>query len=93
LKVKSTSGDSSLRDVEAESLETQTTSGDIRGGLYASHIQSSSVSGDISLTLDRRGRKLVVIKDRSVSGSCQISGVDDWSTAVDPSSSIIAEFS
>lgn len=68
LKVKSTSGDSSLRDVEAESLETQTTSGDIRGGLYASRIQSSSVSGDISLTLDRRGRKLVVIKDRSVSG-------------------------
>lgn len=93
LKVKSTSGDSSLRDVEAESLETQTTSGDIRGGLYASRIQGSSVSGDISLTLDRRGRKLVVTKDRSVSGSCQIFGVDERSTAVDPSSSIIAEFS
>lgn len=93
LSLKSTSGDSSLRDVEAGYLESQSTSGDLRGGLFAANIRGSSVSGDIVLTLDRRGRTLVVTKSRSVSGSCQVSGVDAWDGSANPDNSIMAEFS
>lgn len=93
LKVKSTSGDLSLHDVEAESWESQTVSGDTEGELYAARIRCGSKSGDIGLTLDRRGRKLVVAKSRSVSGDCRICGADECGESSDPSSAIIAEFS
>ncbi len=93
LKVKSTSGDLSLREVEAESWESQTVSGDTEGELYAARIRCGSKSGDIGLTLDRRGRKLVVAKSRSVSGDCRICGVDECGESSDPSSKIVAEFS
>ena len=93
LKVKSTSGDLSLHDVEAESWESQTVSGDTEGELYAARIRCGSESGDIGLTLDRRGRKLVVAKSRSVSGDCRICGADECGESSDPSSAIIAEFS
>lgn len=93
LKVRSTSGDLSLCEVEAESWESQTVSGDIEGKLYAARIRCGSKSGDIGLTLDRRGRKLVVAKSRSVSGNCRICGADECGESSDPSSAIIAEFS
>ena len=93
LKVKSISGDLSLREVEAESWESQTVSGDTEGKLYAARIRCGSKSGDIGLTLDRRGRKLVVAKSRSVSGNCRICGADECGESSDPSSAIIAEFS
>ena len=93
LKVRSTSGDLSLCEVEAESWESQTVSGDIEGKLYAARIRCGSKSGDISLTLDRRGRKLVVAKSRSVSGDCRICGADECGESSDPSSGIVAEFS
>lgn len=93
LKVRSTSGDLSLCEVEAESWESQTVSGDIEGKLYAARIRCGSKSGDISLTLDRRGRKLVVAKSRSVSGDCRICGADECGKSSDPSSAIVAEFS
>ena len=93
LKVKSISGDLSLCEVEAESWESQTVSGDIEGKLYAARIRCGSKSGDISLTLDRRGRKLVVAKSRSVSGDCRICGADECGKSSDPSSAIVAEFS
>ena len=93
LKVRSTSGDLSLCEVEAESWESQTVSGDIEGKLYAARIRCGSKSGDIGLTLDRRGRKLVVAKSRSVSGDCRICGADECGKSSDPSSAIVAEFS
>lgn len=93
LKVKSTSGDLSLHEVEAESWESQTVSGDTEGKLYAARIRCGSKSGDIGLTLDRRGRKLVVAKSRSVSGDCRICGADEYGNSSDPSSGIVAEFS
>ncbi len=93
LKVRSTSGDLSLCEVEAESWESQTVSGDIEGKLYAARIRCGSKSGDIGLTLDRRGRKLVVAKSRSVSGDCRICGADECGESSDPSSAIVAEFS
>ena len=93
LKVRSTSGDLSLCEVEAESWESQTVSGDIEGKLYAARIRCGSKSGDIGLTLDRRGRKLVVAKSRSVSGDCRICGADEYGKSSDPSSAIVAEFS
>lgn len=92
-KVRSTSGDLSLCEVEAESWESQTVSGDIEGKLYAARIRCGSKSGDIGLTLDRRGRKLVVAKSRSVSGNCRICGADECGESSDPSSAIVAEFS
>ena len=93
LKVRSTSGDLSLCEVEAESWESQTVSGDTEGKLYAARIRCGSKSGDIGLTLDRRGRKLVVAKSRSVSGDCRICGADECGKSSDPSSGIVAEFS
>lgn len=93
LKVKSISGDLSLCEVEAESWESQTVSGDIEGKLYAARIRCGSKSGDIGLTLDRRGRKLVVAKSRSVSGDCRICGADECGKSSAPSSAIVAEFS
>lgn len=92
-KVRSTSGDLSLCEVEAESWESQTVSGDTEGKLYATRIRCGSKSGDIGLTLDRRGRKLVVAKSRSVSGNCRICGADECGESSDPSSAIVAEFS
>lgn len=90
--VKTTSGDITFRNCEIGDLEAGSVSGDIGGILYVEKITAHTTSGDIRLTLDRRGKKLAA-KSKTVSGDCHIYGESEWYGEPDPTKCITAEFS
>lgn len=90
--IKTTSGDISFRSSEVGALDVSSVSGDIGGVLYADKIKAHTTSGDIRLTMDRRGKALVT-KSKTVSGDCHVYGESEWVGEPDPEKCIIAEFS
>ncbi len=92
LKIKTTSGEVELRNSEIADLNAATTSGDIEGTFFAEKLSVQSISGDIDMTLDRRGRELIA-KTKSVSGDCDVYGRIHYDGTPDPTRHIVGYFS
>lgn len=75
LKAKSVSGDIEVNESEAEELSVSSTSGDVKGRLYGKKLSVQTVSGDIRMTLDRRGKRLMA-RSQTMSGEVRI--VDNY---------------
>lgn len=91
LTVKTTSGDIELRSTEVSDTNLGSVSGDISGSFFTEKIRAKTTSGDITLTLDRRGRKLIA-RTQSVSGGCSVYAASEYISNPDPQQYITGEF-
>lgn len=80
LKVKSVSGDIDMRECETVDLSAASTSGDVDGRLFAQNLSVQTVSGDIGMTLERRGKRLAA-RSQTMSGDVRIFDNDQGTAA------------
>lgn len=70
-KVKTTSGDVRISNGEFDNFDFNGTSGDMNGTFFTKNVYARTISGDIKMNVERRGRKLFA-NAKSVSGSVRI---------------------
>lgn len=80
LRVKSVSGDIDMRECETVDLSASSTSGDVNGRLFAMNLSVQTVSGDIGMTLERRGKRLAA-RSQTMSGDVRIFDNDQGNAA------------
>ena len=73
LTIKTASGDISLMNAGGSNMVVQSTSGDVEGSFFAQNSYVQTVSGDIEIALDRRGKQLCA-RAKTVSGESNVYG-------------------
>ena len=73
MKMKSTSGETELHSSQFHNLNVNSVSGDVEGSFFAQNSYVQTVSGDIEIALERRGKELCA-RSKTVSGSSTIYG-------------------
>ena len=73
LTIKTASGDISLLNAGGSNMVVQSTSGDVEGSFFAQNSYVQTVSGDIEIALDRRGKQLCA-RAKTVSGESNVYG-------------------
>ena len=73
LKIKTISGETEIRASQFDNLNISSTSGDVEGSFFAQNSYVQTVSGDIEIALDRRGKQLCA-RAKTVSGESNVYG-------------------
>ena len=73
LKIKTISGETEIRTSQFDNLNISSTSGDVEGSFFAQNSYVQTVSGDIEIALDRRGKQLCA-RAKTVSGESNVYG-------------------
>lgn len=72
-KLKTISGEVEIRTSQFDHLNINSTSGDVEGSFFAQNSYVQTVSGDIEIALDRRGKQLCA-RAKTVSGESNVYG-------------------
>lgn len=73
VKIKTISGETEIRTSQFDNLNISSTSGDVEGSFFAQNSYVQTVSGDIEIALDRRGKQLCA-RAKTVSGESNVYG-------------------